>query len=257
VSAVSDVYKLIGERIREAREDRGWTQAQLGEAIGYTQATIGNYELGRRHVSVDDLYKIGEALGKPYAYFIGADKQYEEQVKREAEQRMRNDVAGYVGVRMLPILRNPVANGVRLGPTDLLGSVPVPREFGPRADVLFQVATSCRESNLRKGDYVFIRRENSGQRGQIVLGNVDGCVGLVTCSAEDGFIWTDTGQPIMSPVTVVGEFCGLFTGGTSAGLEVAPPAEPSGWSELTQDERRQVQQFVEFLRARRLADEPT
>lgn len=241
------LYKLVGERIREAREDRGWTQAQLGEAIGYSQATIGNYELGRRHVSIDDLYKIAEALGKPYSFFIGADKHYEEQARRDAEQKMRSDVAGYVGVRMLPILRNAIANGVRLSPDDLLGSVPVPREFSERADIVVRVTTSCTHSNLRSGDFVFIRRENSGHKGQVVLADVDGCLGLVACTEEDGYLWADSSRPVTGRVVVVGEFCGLYTAGASTAPSTSVVTEIGRWGALTADEQKQVVQFIEFL----------
>lgn|GEM_PF-2412608 len=252
VDGMDDLFTQIGERIRLAREDRGWTQAQLGEAIGYTQATIGNYELGRRHVGLDDLYKIADALGKPYSYFVGADKQAEEQAKREVEQKVRSDVAGFVGVRMLPVLQNPLSNSTPLGPDDIVATIPVPREFGARADLAFQVTHPCPGSGLRQGDYVFVRRAESGRLGQIVLGLVSGCTALLTCDPQEGYVWTVTGDPVsLRPVTVIGEFCGLFTEGSFAVSRI-PEQEPLvGWDDLSQEGRQQVQQFVDFLRARR------
>lgn len=251
---ISDVYILIGDRIKTAREERGWTQTQLGEAIGYSQATIGNYELGRRHVGIDDLYKIAEALGKPWAYFIGADQQLEEQAKLEAEQKVRRDVAGFVGVRMLPVLRNLVANGARLGPDDIATTIPVPREFGQRADAIHHVSAVRPESGLVKGDYVFLRRENSGHRGQIVLASVEGSAALVTCSYEDGYLWTQTGQPIRQEVIVVGEFCGLYTEGNLSVAKGVEEAGPPGWEDLAPEDQDQVRQFIAFLRTRRASN---
>ena len=36
----------LGRRIRAARERKGWTQAELGQAIGVGQRTVGNWERG-------------------------------------------------------------------------------------------------------------------------------------------------------------------------------------------------------------------
>ncbi len=49
-------------RIREIREQRGLTQAQLAEAIGTTQPTIYRLELGRRKLTVEWMQKIAKAL---------------------------------------------------------------------------------------------------------------------------------------------------------------------------------------------------
>jgi transcriptional regulator with XRE-family HTH domain len=37
---------MTGDEIREARERRGWTQAQLATALGVGQRTVGNWERG-------------------------------------------------------------------------------------------------------------------------------------------------------------------------------------------------------------------
>lgn len=37
----------LGQRIRSAREARGWSQEQLAEALGVAKRTIGNWERGR------------------------------------------------------------------------------------------------------------------------------------------------------------------------------------------------------------------
>lgn len=246
------VYTLIGERIRTAREERGWTQTQLGEAIGYSQATIGNYEAGRRHIGIDDLYKIAEALAKPWAYFLGADKQVEEEAKRQAESKVRRNVADFVGVRMLPILRTPVPVGAPLGSTEALSTIPVPREFGAAADVVYVVTRSCSDSNLSVGDHVFVRRQDASRSGQVLLADVSSCVGLVTVQPGPRYVWTVTGEPITTEsVTVIGEFCGLYSEEIFAHSKEV--VAPEGWEHLSPEDQEQVQQFVSFLRSRRTA----
>ena len=48
--------------IAQARRARGWTQAQLAEAIGKTSSQIANWELGIRRPKLDALNAIAEAL---------------------------------------------------------------------------------------------------------------------------------------------------------------------------------------------------
>jgi len=53
----------VGERIREARTARGWSQAKLAEAIGKTQTAVTWWENGGREPSRADVALIARALG--------------------------------------------------------------------------------------------------------------------------------------------------------------------------------------------------
>lgn len=59
----------IGERIRKAREDKGWTQFQLAKEVYKSQTNISDYERGRLEISVVDLMYIALALEKPLTFF--------------------------------------------------------------------------------------------------------------------------------------------------------------------------------------------
>lgn len=62
-------YREIGYRITIAREDAGLNQKELAEILGISQATLSNYEKGKRRVYLPQLQKIADALGKPLDYF--------------------------------------------------------------------------------------------------------------------------------------------------------------------------------------------
>ncbi len=62
-------YKEIGYRITIAREEAGLNQTELAERLGISQATLSNYEKGKRRVYLPQLQKIADALGKPMDYF--------------------------------------------------------------------------------------------------------------------------------------------------------------------------------------------
>ncbi|MGK5627193.1 helix-turn-helix domain-containing protein [Streptomyces sp. URMC 123] len=57
-----DYLVRIGRLIRDARQHRGWTQAQLAEALGTSQSAINRIERGNQNISLEMIARIGEAL---------------------------------------------------------------------------------------------------------------------------------------------------------------------------------------------------
>lgn len=54
----------IGKVVEQLRIDRGWTQAQLAEAIGSSQSAIHRIEKGRQNISLELTEKLSRALGR-------------------------------------------------------------------------------------------------------------------------------------------------------------------------------------------------
>ena len=52
----------IGRLVRSAREHKGWTQAQLGEALGTSQSAVARIESGGQNIGLEMIARIGEAL---------------------------------------------------------------------------------------------------------------------------------------------------------------------------------------------------
>lgn len=52
----------VGDAVRDARRERGWSQTQLGEKAGVSRPTIARIERGD-DVSVATLAKVTAALG--------------------------------------------------------------------------------------------------------------------------------------------------------------------------------------------------
>jgi len=44
-----NAYEQIGKKIQTAREEAGMSQEELARKIGCTQASLSNYELGKRN----------------------------------------------------------------------------------------------------------------------------------------------------------------------------------------------------------------
>jgi transcriptional regulator with XRE-family HTH domain len=64
------IYKTIGQRIQKAREEAGLSQEELASRLGYTQAALSNYELGKRRLYLANIEQIAKELNKPLSYFI-------------------------------------------------------------------------------------------------------------------------------------------------------------------------------------------
>lgn len=65
-----NAYEKIGRKLQEAREEAGLSQEELARKIGCTQASLSNYELGKRRLYLADLQRIGRIIGKPITYFL-------------------------------------------------------------------------------------------------------------------------------------------------------------------------------------------
>lgn len=64
---------VLGQHIRELREERGWSQEQLGKrAGGLNKETVNRVELGR-DTRVSTLTKLGLALNTPLGIYIAGD----------------------------------------------------------------------------------------------------------------------------------------------------------------------------------------
>jgi transcriptional regulator with XRE-family HTH domain len=88
----------IGQRIRQAREESGFTQAELADKIDVATAqSISRYERGETEVSAKRLRRIAEATGKPLSFFVlepGDEVSPEEKQNiLEAVDKLQDDVA--------------------------------------------------------------------------------------------------------------------------------------------------------------------
>lgn len=60
----------IGWRIRALRKSRGWTQDDLGDAVGGTRATVSWWECGKRPPSLTHFLRLADALDVKLDYLM-------------------------------------------------------------------------------------------------------------------------------------------------------------------------------------------
>ena len=83
-----DFYGMLGGRIRKLREDRGWTQEELAQAIAIEPATLSRYENAKKTFPLDVLRRIAASLRVPLGQLIadGATRRHD-QARRRARLR--------------------------------------------------------------------------------------------------------------------------------------------------------------------------
>lgn len=62
--------RRIGDRLREQRISRGWTQDELGEKCELHRTFIGSVERGERNISILNLKVIAGALRVPLSELL-------------------------------------------------------------------------------------------------------------------------------------------------------------------------------------------
>jgi MerR family transcriptional regulator, light-induced transcriptional regulator len=62
---LSDYLKELGRRVRDLRQQAGWTQEQLAKATRLTRAYIVAVESGKQNVSMDVVIRVANGLGVP------------------------------------------------------------------------------------------------------------------------------------------------------------------------------------------------
>jgi transcriptional regulator with XRE-family HTH domain len=70
------LYRLIGDRIRAARERLGMTQTALAAKLRLSRVSVVNIECGRQRPPIHVLWQIGEHLGSEVSAFIPQHREY-------------------------------------------------------------------------------------------------------------------------------------------------------------------------------------
>lgn len=62
--------KEIGQKVKQLRRKKGFTQKDLGELLGYSEAHISHLENGSRNLSIKDIKKLSDIFNVSYDSFL-------------------------------------------------------------------------------------------------------------------------------------------------------------------------------------------
>jgi transcriptional regulator with XRE-family HTH domain len=60
---MKNVKMLFGNRVRQLRQEKGWSQEELADYSHLDRSYIGCVERGERNISIENICKIAKALG--------------------------------------------------------------------------------------------------------------------------------------------------------------------------------------------------
>ncbi len=63
-------WSYIGDRIRAAREQQGWSISDLAKRLDTSHTTISQWEKGKRPINFDDVERLARLLEKPVQWFL-------------------------------------------------------------------------------------------------------------------------------------------------------------------------------------------
>lgn len=82
---MSDPHQ-IGARIKEVRQERGWTQEELSQAVGVSRSAVAQWETGRAGQITGNLTRIAATLDVGVEYLMyGNDKTASPEVRQGDE----------------------------------------------------------------------------------------------------------------------------------------------------------------------------
>jgi transcriptional regulator with XRE-family HTH domain len=96
---ITDINRIIGERIKHARIAANKTMVQLGKALGITHQQIQKYETGKDNVTVYRLLDIAKHLGREMSYFI-------DDIENSSPPEVKNPIT-LATIRKLMSIKNP------------------------------------------------------------------------------------------------------------------------------------------------------
>lgn len=66
-----NLLEIVASRVKELREERGWTQSKLSQEAKVAQSAISDIEQAKRAPQIDTLSQLAKALGTTTSYLLG------------------------------------------------------------------------------------------------------------------------------------------------------------------------------------------
>lgn len=153
----------VGEKIREARLKKGYTQTELAELLGYkSRSSINKIEVEGRDIPRSSVIKFAKALDVTPAYLMG----WEDEPKPEQSLYDRFDNLHPVKLKRFPLLGEIACGEPIYAEEDHESYVSADADI--RADFCLKAkGDSMINADIHDGDVVFIRSQSMVENGEI------------------------------------------------------------------------------------------
>mgnify|MGYP001627236046 CR=1 FL=1 len=167
----------IGENIRKLREERGLNQRELARLAGVSHSYVSDVERGDVTPSLKFLEKVAAALGVSVSSLIS---------RRSAQWE----------VIEVPVVGSVPAGGPVIEEENLLGHMPLPKEFVKgRCFALKVSGDSMQDVGIEDGDYVLVEMTHEAKNGQTVVARIRNEVTIKRFYRIDGQVRLEPANP--------------------------------------------------------------
>lgn len=77
---------ILGQRIKEEREKRNWTQSELADKLSVSRQSISKWELDSAYPDIERLIQISDLFGVTLDSLIKGDNELQKNIKVEKSE---------------------------------------------------------------------------------------------------------------------------------------------------------------------------
>ncbi len=192
----------VGEKIREARLKKGYTQTELAEILGYkSRSSINKIEVEGRDIPRSSVIKFAKALDVTPAYLMGWEEETTEQSLYD-----RFDNLHSVKLKRFPLLGEIACGEPIYAEEDHESYVSADADI--RADFCLKAkGDSMINADIHDGDVVFIRSQSMVENGEIaaVIIEDEATLKRVYYDRENNRLQLIAENPRYAPLVYTGE----------------------------------------------------
>lgn len=193
----------VGEKIREARLKKGYTQTELAELLGYkSRSSINKIEVEGRDIPRSSVIKFAKALDVTPAYLMG----WEDEPKPKQSLYDRFDNLHPVKLKRFPLLGEIACGEPIYAEEDHESYVSADADI--RADFCLKAkGDSMINADIHDGDVVFIRSQSMVENGEIaaVIIEDEATLKRVYYDRENNRLQLIAENPRYAPLVYTGE----------------------------------------------------
>lgn len=172
--------ELFGERLKRIRIERNLNQDQLASISGVAQATISEYESGKRRAAPrsDQVAKLATALEVTTDYLLGLVNNPSSNLKGEVSN------ANLKSQKRIPVLGQVSAGNGVPAEDDVIAHMMI--DETESIDFALAVKGYSMFPKLLDGDIVFVRKQQLARNGQMVIVRINGDEGVIKYFHKSG-----------------------------------------------------------------------
>lgn len=163
----------IGERVKAARERKGFTQDELAHKLGYKSRSSINKIEKERDIPRSMIVKLAEILDVTPAYLMGWDEEKKDKSNISAIYKK--------SIRMIPVFESVSAGFGAYADDQILDYCPfiISSEKEAAETIAIRVSGDSMSPKIEDGDIIRVHKQESVDSGSIAVVLLDGEEGLV------------------------------------------------------------------------------